>query len=877
MATARDTALSINMVMSSAIKGADFLQASVYGIYKYAKAVEKIDLLKRTKFPLLKRNLQSLENHLGKIRSASAKITANPIRLDVVSSRNSLKEVRKDITALRYDAQAYRNYTKLASEDLMRGAVASRANMRSRVKKERKSIGAGGVVGTAMAVAPMVVPLKGAVEFESSMLRVKALSGASEAEFKSMRNKALELGAKTEYKSTQVATGMQYLVMAGFKPKEINKAMPGVLNLATAGNIDLQTTADISSNILGGFELPAKKMGMVADIMAKTITTANVDIRMLGDSMKYAAPIAKKAGLSLAETSAMAGLLGNIGIQGTMAGTTLKSMITRLSAPPKEAQKILDKLHIETADKKGRLKSIPLLLQEVYEKTKNFGNATQLKYFNKIFGLEHLAGGSNLVKMAGKGELKKYIDIVNNYKGTAKRIAGIQLSGVEGQTKLLGSALDNLSIKMSRNLLPDLKDTIKGITTVVNKVEHWASAHPKLSGNIYKTALALGVGTVALATFGFVASGVASAIGFLSMPLVAVAGIATAGYLLWKDYGNGLVFVKGALDGAKDGFRDILSVARGIGRYFSIAKDKVISFSKSIGLISQDAKLNFLSRANGATVGKYAVYTAGIYATYRAVKMLKGAFFGVSKASKASCGAMGCIGASALTNTKIAKGALIGLLNKVKSLALFLRANPIVVGVTLAGAGVAWINKHTFKEIESKHFAGLNKKQLEDKVKYLQTRLKEMRNPGIKEYFLYGKPDKYTIKQMEKRLHRAKYLLHRATVKDGVGITPSNNTNYTPNGATVGKSLKLKKDGVGEKLPVSSLLKQNHEFKSKLQQNQQNFTKNSNVVHQTIGNVNINVKTEDGHIDEHELQRQVMRAIKNAMHEDRDTQFKDAV
>ena len=1092
MATARDTALSINMVMNSAIKGANFLQASVYGIYKYAKQVERIDLLKRTKFPLLKRNLTSLENHLGHIRKVSAQISNNPIRLDVSTSRNSLKEARKDITAIRKEAQIYRNYTKLSAEDLRRGTLVGSKNLRKSVNKERASIGAGGVVGTAMAVAPAVLPLKGAMNFESVMLRVKALSGANEKDFKSMENKALELGAKTQYKSTEVAQGMQYLVMAGFKPKQINSAMKGVLNLATAGDIDLKTTADISSNILGGFQLPAKKMNMVADIMAKTITTANVDIRMLGDSMKYAAPIAKKAGMSLAETSAMAGLLGNIGIQGTMAGTTLKSVITRLSAPPTEAKKVLDKLHIKTADSKGHLKSIPLLLQELYDKTKSVGNAKQLEYFKKVFGLEPLAGGTKLIELAGKGELKKYISIVNDYKGTAERIAGIQLSGVEGHLKLLGSAFDNLSIKMSKAMLPELKEYIKTITNGVNRVEAWASAHPKLASNLYKTALAIGVGTVALATFGFVASGVASAIGVLSMPLVAVAGVATAGYLLWKDYGNGLVFVKGALAGAKEGLDDILKLAHGVREVLSSAKKEVVSFAQSIGLLSSNTQTNFLDRANGKSFGKYAVYAAGIYGSIKVLKMLKGALFGVNKASKDSCNSLGCIGTSALSNSKTATGALGGLLNKVKSLALFLRANPIVIGITLAGAGVAYLNSKTFKAIEAKHIVGLDEKGLVEREAYLKKRLKSMKNPGIMEYFIHGSPNKYKIRETEKLLKRVqnklhyvrtvgvaptiikpannlnykdkpssntqtnfldrangksfgKYAVYAAGIygsikvlkmlkgalfgvnkasKDScnslgcigtsalsnsktatgalggllnkvkslalflranpivIGITlagagvaylnsktfkaieakhivgldekglvereaylkkrlksmknpgimeyfihgspnkykiretekllkrvqnklhyvrtvgvaptiikPANNLNYKDkplsntqtnfldraNGKNFGNIyLKNIKEGVGEKLPLSSLLKESESFKTKLQTEAKNnnFT-NSKVVHQNIASVNIHIKSTDGVVDEEEIKRQVMRAIKEANYEDRDTQMRD--
>ena len=864
MASARDTSLSINMVMNSAINGANFLQASVKGIHTYAKAVETVNLLKATRFGTLKNHLSSLDGWLGKIQAKTALISRQPLdRMNAGSARDGVKERLRIQKAIEASAKQTAFYSKM---DAQNNHTIATKQKRRRVS----SIGAGGVMGTAMMLAPTVLPLKGAVGFESAMLRVKAISGSNGADFKSMESKALELGAKTEYKSTEVAQGMQFLSMAGFKPKEVNQAMKGVLNLATAGDIDLKSTADISSNILGGFELPAKKMNMVADIMAKTITTANVDIRMFGDSMKYAAPIAKKAGMSLSETSAMAGLLGNIGIQGTMAGTTLKSIITRLSAPPTEAKKVLSALHIQTADKNGHLKSIPLLLQELYTKTKGAGNAKQLEYFKKVFGLEPLAGGTKLIDLAGKGELKKYISIVNDYKGTAERIAGIQLSGVEGSMKLLGSAFDNLSIKMSRAMLPELKDYIKIVTNGVNRVEAWASAHPKLASNLYKTALALGVGTLALATFGFVASGVASAVGFLSMPLIAVAGVATAGVLLWQDYGNGLVFVKGALNGAREGLDDILELAHGVGEIFSGAKKEVVSFAQSVGLLSSDTKSDLMDSSTAQSFGKFAVYGAGIYGSIKVLKMLKGALFGVSKASKGSCGSLGCIGTSAQTNSKTATGALGAVLNKVKSLALFLRANPIVIGITLAGAGVAYLNSKTFKSIGAKHLVGLNEQGLVKREAYLKERLESMKKGGVWEHFIHGSPNKYKIAETERLLHRVENKLHYVRTV-GVAptiIKPSNNPSY--------KSVHLQdiKDGVGEKLPLNSLLKQSESFKSEVKSN--SFT-NSKTVHQTIGNVNIHIKSTDGIIDEHELQRQVMRAIKNSAYEDKDTQMKDAV
>ena len=126
MATRVNQAIALNIVLDSAIKGVGFLQTSFGGISKYGKAVEKIDLLKKTNFNSLKRNLKSLENHLGQIRSQSAKITANPIKLDIISSRDSLKQARKDMNAIAQDARTARNYNNLSYQDQQRAKSSSK-------------------------------------------------------------------------------------------------------------------------------------------------------------------------------------------------------------------------------------------------------------------------------------------------------------------------------------------------------------------------------------------------------------------------------------------------------------------------------------------------------------------------------------------------------------------------------------------------------------------------------------------------------------------------------------------------------------------------------------------------------------------------------
>jgi TP901 family phage tail tape measure protein len=597
-------AVSLNMVWNPAIKGSNFLQASVKGIHTYAVKVTKANLLQSTKFSLLNRNLKQLDNHLGHIRKQTAKISANPIKLDIETSRTSLKEARKDMTAIEHDAKQVAFYTKKASENLQAGVNSYRSQVQNKNVPASKYSSHHSVTSTVVAgvtvASVLTLPFKASIDFESKMARVKAISGATDSEFKALNSTALQLGKSTEWSAGSVAEGMQFLTMAGFNAKQTISAIPGLLSLATAGATDLATTSDIASNIMGGFSIDPKStingmaaMNYVSDVLAKTITSANVDIRMLGDTMQYVAPVAKTAGMSLQETAAMAGLLGNIGIQGSMAGTTLKSMLTRLAAPPTEAKKALLALGVTTKDLKGNLKSVPLILAEVSKATRGMGNAKQLEYMSKIFGLEPMAGASKLVELSGKGKLQDYIKIVNDYKGTAQKIADIQLASTAGQFKLLSSAMEGLSISATTGLLPTIQMVTNGLTSAASAVSDFTAKYPEASKWVFGLGAAFVAGSIALAGFGIVASGVAAAIGFISLPVVAViAGVTAlvaAGVALYKNWDTiktkaGLVWSSisqsikkpfvGVFEWIESKFLKVMKIKDSISSFFGFGDDK---------------------------------------------------------------------------------------------------------------------------------------------------------------------------------------------------------------------------------------------------------------------------------------------------------------
>ncbi|WP_225903248.1 phage tail tape measure protein [Morganella morganii] len=279
-------------------------------------------------------------------------------------------------------------------------------------------------------------------EFETGMSKVQALTRLDKdsKEYKALREQARQLGATTAFTANEVAQGQSFYAMAGFKPEQIQNAMKGTLSMSLAGDIDLATTADIGSNILTGFKLNSDEMNRVSDTLVATFTRSNTNLNMLGDTMKYVAPVASGLGVDLETAAVAAGKLGDAGIQGSMAGTSLRSILGRLAEPPKQAADALEELNIKTRDAKGNLRGLPEILADLDKKTKKMGTAQRAGYFKHIAGEEAFSALSVLTDQAGSGELQKMIAEVKAAKGEAQKVADTMTDNLDGDLKNLTSA-----------------------------------------------------------------------------------------------------------------------------------------------------------------------------------------------------------------------------------------------------------------------------------------------------------------------------------------------------------------------------------------------------------------------------------------------------
>jgi TP901 family phage tail tape measure protein len=357
-------------------------------------------------------------------------------------------------------------------------------------------------VGAAAIGAGLVSSVRVAMDFEKSMSAVAAKTQAGQEDMAKLTELAKDLGRSTQFSAKEVADGMDFLAMAGFKVNDMLTAMPGLLDLAAAGNLDLASTADIVSNILGGMNMEATETGRVADVLAKAATSSNVSVGMLGETFKFVAPVAAQAGAGLEDVAAAAGLLGDAGIQGSEAGTGLRSVLLRLAAPPTEAAKALERLGVSTKDASGNMRPFGDILSDVDRSMKdlNLGSAEQIEIQNALFGKTAIASGAILQQAAANGELSAKTKELMESQGAAAEMAEIMNDNLAGAFKRLQSAIEGFQIQLVSGTNPALQGFVDFAANAINVLTDMMERFPLVTGAVVALAAAF-VALVALAPF----------------------------------------------------------------------------------------------------------------------------------------------------------------------------------------------------------------------------------------------------------------------------------------------------------------------------------------------------------------------------------------
>ncbi|MGP5360517.1 phage tail tape measure protein [Psychrobacter celer] len=345
------------------------------------------------------------------------------------------------------------------------------------------------------------------LQLEQNLSEVQALTrlDKNSPQYKALAEQARQLGAATAFTSADAAAGQSFLAMAGFTPESIKAAMPGMLDLALAGKIDLPATADIASNILSGMSLdPTKDMGKIGDVLSAAFTRANLNIGMLGETMKYAAPGASALGVSLEELAGMSGKLGDAGIQGSEGGTALRAIMQRLAGQPKDVADAMKELGVHATDAYGNLRPMPDILKDIHEVTQGMGNAEMMAYLSDISGLNASGAMVKLVEYAGNGELQTLIADLQGSQGELAKLSKTMGDNTMGDWKGTTSAIDGFRTAIFDANSESLRELLKNVTNIAQKMTAWAQANPELVSTMGKIFGILAIGAVVIGSIGAV-------------------------------------------------------------------------------------------------------------------------------------------------------------------------------------------------------------------------------------------------------------------------------------------------------------------------------------------------------------------------------------
>ena len=291
-------------------------------------------------------------------------------------------------------------------------------------------------------------------------------------QLKILKDRARDAGATTEFTAAQAASALNFLAKAGFNSVEAMGSLNSMINLATASGEEFATVADFSSDLLGAFGLAVddsaqkiKNLERLNNVLVKSANTANVTIETMFETMKDAAPVGTKLGISLEEVAAATAFLGGAGIKGSKAATALKNSFLNLAALPKKTADALAEINVTVDDGTGNMKKFSTIMSEVSKSLKGVGTLKTARILDAIFGKRAIAGAANL--MDGVAAVNAFEKSLLDADGVAQRTADRLRQSMGNRLKALGSAATEFGFKFLSAFQVDGKQGIDALTNAI--------------------------------------------------------------------------------------------------------------------------------------------------------------------------------------------------------------------------------------------------------------------------------------------------------------------------------------------------------------------------------------------------------------------------
>lgn len=436
---------------AKATSGAEKLKSSLQGVKGNYSATLSVKDMASSGLSKVKSGLQSVK---GKTAAASVHL-----RDEASAGITHIKEGLASLTG--------KTYTAMVNVKQNTGGI---TGLTEKAGNAVSGVASGMLMNTSMQMAGaagigfgIYDAIKSYADFEKEMSAVKAISGATGAEFDMLTEKARQMGADTKFSATESAQAFEYMAMAGWKTDDMMNGIEGVMNLAAASGEDLGRVSDIVTDALTAFGLKASDSAHFADVLAAAATSSNTNVGMMGDTFKYVAPLAGALKYDVEDVATAIGVMANSGVKASEAGTSLRSIFTRLAKPPKDAAKALDALGISIKNDDGTIKPFMQTMEELRDKFSTLSDDQKIQYAASIAGQEAMSGLLAIVN-ASEGDFEKVANAIDHANGASKEMAKTRMDNLAGDIELVGGAWDQFIQTIMKG------GTASGLRSVVQEV-----------------------------------------------------------------------------------------------------------------------------------------------------------------------------------------------------------------------------------------------------------------------------------------------------------------------------------------------------------------------------------------------------------------------
>lgn len=289
------------------------------------------------------------------------------------------------------------------------------------------------------------------------MSEVKAISGATATEMEQLTAKAKEMGAKTKFSATESAEAFKYMAMAGWKTGDMLNGIEGIMNLAAASGENLGSVSDIVTDALTAMGYSAKDSAHFADVLAAASSNSNTNVGMMGETFKYAAPLAGALGYNIEDLALSIGLMANAGIKSSQAGTSLRSILTRLAKPTKEVDKAMTKYGISITNTDGSMKSLREVIENMRTSLQGLPEDEQAAAAAAIGGQEAMSGLLAIIN-ASDDDWKKLSEAIDDCNGASQEMAETMMDNLPGAIETMSGALETLGLTIYEKFSKKLQE-----------------------------------------------------------------------------------------------------------------------------------------------------------------------------------------------------------------------------------------------------------------------------------------------------------------------------------------------------------------------------------------------------------------------------------